>query len=331
MSCFQPWTINVRGRSYPVPCGYCLNCRVDRRNLWQDRCNYELMRFKVGSFVTLTYDDIHIVPNLVLQSDGGFAATLNYSDVRKFIQRLRKYIKYHNKIWSPFIFPNFTYLFVGEYGENGTVFDRPHYHLLFFGLDFQYSKDLIEKEWSKGLVDVKPILDGGIKYVLKYMDKQVKGFDAFMKYDMNFLERPKQFQSLGFGRGLYFKDYEDVRNNNFTYPVNNLGVRRPIPSYFKNKFRDYRNFCFTDDSRIIDKMRSYNLKDFSTHRKFEFLREKSRLREREIYLQSLNSGIPVFDYVRPFYNSLKIVNNIELAKRVLADEKVHNLEVCYER
>lgn len=99
---------------------------------------------------------------------------------------------------------NFKYLAVGEYGGDGQIFDRPHIHLLFFGLDFAVCKKIIAKSWQgKGIVKVLPILNGGIQYVLKYLDKQLFGDLAVKKYDQNGLQRPFQVHSLGLGNNLY--------------------------------------------------------------------------------------------------------------------------------
>lgn len=334
MACAFPFVIKKKLSSgdtvdYQVPCGWCLNCRVDKRNQWSDRCKYELCQYKVGSFVTLTYDDNHL--SYVKQYDGKLTATLDYSDVRKFIQRLRKYIINHPKFQSLYIRPDFKYLYVGEYGGEGQVFDRPHYHILFFGLDYAHIKRLVFERWQKGFCDCLPILDGGINYVLKYMDKQAHASEAFYKYDVNFLERPKQFQSIGLGKGLYFDTKErqkDIVENNFTY-LTSHNIRRPVPNYYKKKFKDSRHLTVKDDTELERKMKSYNLRDFSVHAKETFKRSQARIKERMHYFDNLNNGIACFDNVGLYYNSIynRHPDNF-LVTRALADEYIDNLKDC---
>lgn len=50
------------GKKYlEVPCGWCLNCRVDKQNWITDACEYEWKKYNyIGAFVTFTYDDIHL-------------------------------------------------------------------------------------------------------------------------------------------------------------------------------------------------------------------------------------------------------------------------------
>lgn len=130
---------NFHNNYISIPCGWCLNCRVDKMNELSDRCEYEYITFGCGAFVTFTFDDIHLDKYQFIDSkDGKLKATLSKKCAKEFLDRLNKEVHKYNKQYglTPFCRPDYKYLIVGEYGENGQIFDRPHYHALFFGLDF---------------------------------------------------------------------------------------------------------------------------------------------------------------------------------------------------
>lgn len=246
MSCSQPWEIKINSKyhtysfeshSYEykyIPCGWCLNCRVDKANEFTHRCEKELINFKCGAFVTLTYDDYHIVPLMRNDINNNPVATLSRSDLTHYLYRLRSNIK--NRMPDNLLSNHhFKYLAVGEYGGDGQIFDRPHIHLLLFGLDFAVCKKEIQKAWKgNGIVKVLPILNGGISYVLKYLDKQVFGEQAAIKYDNNNLERPYQVHSLGLGSSLYSDQIPYILSHKGNYRWKGHDI--PVPPYYKNKF-----------------------------------------------------------------------------------------------
>lgn len=97
------------------PCRWCLNCRIDKRNYWEDRLNYERLRMKSSAFVTFTYDDYRIP----LNSHG--VPSLRRKDFTRFIDRLQRQLNYHGL--PDFCFSDWSYYAVGEYGDQ---FGRPH-------------------------------------------------------------------------------------------------------------------------------------------------------------------------------------------------------------
>lgn len=259
MACFQPFVKKNRyGELSYIPCGWCINCRIDKRNQWVDRANYEFSKKVTGTFLTLTYDELNIIPNLVKGLDDKLRATINYNDLSLFIQRLRKRVKYLNRNTEKdnILFQSdFSYVAVGEYGHGNIP--RPHFHLIILGLDFKYCSSLFREEWNKGYIYSLPIKNGAIRYVLKYIDKQVHGGDAKKMYDDFFLVRPKLITSRSFGSDLYLSDknYIDIKKHNYTY-LSSKNIRRPIPRYYLNKLRGAR---YTDDSSLIKELNSNGL------------------------------------------------------------------------
>lgn len=225
-----------------VPCGYCVNCRRDYQNYVVDRANYEYCKRLTASFVTVTYDDIHLIENCAVKDYDGslifdindkgekvIRTTLNYRDFTKFIDNVRHYIVNHPELHNILCQPDFSYIYCGEYGD---CFGRCHAHFLFFGLDFAYCKKIFMEKWKNGFIDCLPLLDGGIRYVCKYMDKFEKGLAAEIKYDFKGMARPKLNFSKGFGQGLLWNNAEKIIKNNYCYESRHKSLR-PISAYWK--------------------------------------------------------------------------------------------------
>lgn len=125
-----------------IPCGHCLECRLDYSRRWADRMMLELETQKKAIFLTLTYDRHHVHPSTwkevvpedkyypsskhELWSDSGALMlpeyfTLKKKDIQDFMKRIRK------------AFPDVKLRFyaAGEYGDKTL---RPHYHMILYGL-----------------------------------------------------------------------------------------------------------------------------------------------------------------------------------------------------
>lgn len=237
MSCSNPFYIpsitNYFGEIIPLPCGCCLSCKIDRRSLWEMRLKSEWQKYQRCAFVRLSYDDFHLP-----YGKDGLYPSLNRSDVHKFLDNIRNKLKYYdfkgmlnNPDVRKGVRPDFKYFVVGEYGEDKG---RPHYHVIFFGLDFQQAKKLIQTTWKKGFTDVRPLKSGGIRYVLKYIDKGLAaGRSRVMLYDRFCIERPKIMASKGIGVD-YFLSQLDVLEHTGCVKVGARYVN--VPVYYRNKY-----------------------------------------------------------------------------------------------
>lgn len=121
--CISP--ISIRNPKYnsakirmEVPCGKCPECLERRRADWSLRLSYESRRHINSQFITLTYEDDHMVY-------GARSPTLVKADLQLFFKRLRKRL----------IDSKLKYYAIGEYGTNTY---RPHYHIILFGLDHSH-------------------------------------------------------------------------------------------------------------------------------------------------------------------------------------------------
>lgn len=169
--CFRPVTVWVplaggpisfrelkNCRETKIPCRYCIGCRLTRQQSWALRCYCESRMHSRNAFITLTYDNDHLPP-------GG---TLDYQHPQKFIRAVRQKLG------------KFRYFIAGEYGE---ALQRPHYHLLGFGLDIPdrtrsnsmysreplYVSDTLAKLWPHGHHSIGELTYASAAYSASYV------------------------------------------------------------------------------------------------------------------------------------------------------------------
>lgn len=106
-------------------CGQCLPCRLNRRRLWTCRIMLEAAGHDANSFWTMTYDQEHLPVQGVQKRD-----------LQLFFKKLR------------LVVGKFRYYAVGEYGENTQ---RPHYHVVLFGVGTDRVADVLAA-WGNGFV-----------------------------------------------------------------------------------------------------------------------------------------------------------------------------------
>lgn len=164
--CVSPITIKVDKVIDGVPCripvtvgcGKCLECLNSYSEEWATRIVDEASLYPVNSFITLTYDNQHLPPELVK------------SDLQVFIRELRRKL-------AP---QKIRYFACGEYGEKGG---RPHYHLIVFnfmpadlklykpGNEPLFISGFLSNIWGKGFVTCGAVSRKSAKYCAKYMQK----------------------------------------------------------------------------------------------------------------------------------------------------------------
>lgn len=292
MACAFPYLLRKKGTDlyYSVPCRRCANCIADTRSQWVDRCAYAYRQFGCGAFLTFTYDDshVHVVRS---PADDSIRATLSLRDLQIFFKCLRQYIHLHD-LDSPLIQAKFKYLAVGEYGEHGSVFPRPHYHVLTFGLDFAAVQPFLGRFWKHGYYKSLPILDGAFNYVLKYMDKQLRGSAAVDAYDVHGISRPFRVQSVGLGSGLY----KSVFGDDFRY-VGRHKKLVPIPSYYKSKYYlGYHSPEPVDVEAAKARAARYHIQDVgSATARASFQKRLNLTRNRRLVAQMRNNGTSFYD------------------------------------
>lgn len=102
-------TFSKEFATFQLPCGKCIECRLEYARTWAIRCVHEAQMHEENCFITLTYSDEHLSSPI-----------LQYRDFQLFMKRLR--FAYPNKQIGVFV--------TGEYGEENK---RPHWHAILFG------------------------------------------------------------------------------------------------------------------------------------------------------------------------------------------------------
>lgn len=218
--CFEtfvsPFAEKVQREWIEIPCGKCIDCRLQYSRQWADRCVYESYYYPKEKcyFITLTYDNENIVD---INSDV-FPGTLVKEHLQKFFKRLRRDIDYHEEI----IDKKLRYFACGEYGSNTF---RPHYHVLLYGINLfslafvpwipsksgknQWRSTYLENIWKKGYVTFSEFSWDTAAYVARYTLKKARGYkrEAYEKVGL-LPEFVVMSRRPGIGRD-YYQDFKD--------------------------------------------------------------------------------------------------------------------------
>lgn len=152
MQCPRPISVVYRGH---VPCGQCLQCRINKQRCWTTRLLLEACFHEYSSFATLTYSDEHLP-----RTQAGLP-TLLYDDVQLWLKRLREQL-------SP---RTMRYYVVGEYGDKT---DRPHYHAILYGI-CEAELELVQTTWGKGICTLTAFAKQRAAYCAHYVVKKLRG------------------------------------------------------------------------------------------------------------------------------------------------------------
>lgn len=282
--CIKPITLKSCGtkwssaRYIQVPCGKCIECKIQYQNSWFIRLYEESKNHKHIIFFTLTYRET-CVPYYVNKYDGQIYRTVYAKHVQDWLKRFR--IRFNREFGKD---AKFKYFITSEYGPRTY---RPHLHGIIFGIDKITSASLFN-DWRKkfGFVKVSHInpLDDKrkqncIRYLAKYCSKgeyecpyveQGKVNKTFhlisKKLGYAYIPRNINYHLTASARrflpGLrYNPDYLHEVNQKRIYTLN--GFRYSLPRYYKNKI-------YGEQSRL-----SYALTD-------HLLSELNDIRERQL-------------------------------------------------
>ncbi|MCL2154134.1 MAG: hypothetical protein FWH53_00565 [Leptospirales bacterium] len=264
-------------------------------------------------FLTLTYTD-DAVP-LQYDKDGNSYMTLVKSDVQKFFKLLRTRLRRGGSDLK------IKYYYCGEYGPKTQ---RPHYHVILFGLpDTPAYRHLIMScwphcDWNNSHIRNKSfgkVRRDSIAYTVGYVVEKMYGDNSKVEYK----NKARPFNHSSQAMGLrYFLD-------NFVEIMQDIGCKfekhiKPIPRYYLKKIKQkgYELYQFGleffDFEKNVEKIKYDNeVKelnhvltsdidfDFNTYYNSQLFPERSKLKElclsyarqwntefkakREIYLQ----------------------------------------------
>lgn len=198
---------------------------------WETRLYHEGQLHELSSFVTLTFADEHLPPDL----------SLSVRDLQLFMKRLRKR---SGKI---------RFFACGEYGDQNF---RPHYHLILFGKDFAdkvpwrktgsghvvYRSEELEKLWPFGHAEIGTVTPQSCGYVARYCIKKVNGDRAKNHYTRIHPEtgelltvRPEfivMSRNPGIGGEWYERYACDAFPSDFVVVE---GTKRQVPRFYEKK------------------------------------------------------------------------------------------------
>lgn len=158
----------LRGRApFPLNCGSCIGCLLDRCRSWAVRMTHEARMHEASSFLTITYDEDHLPEG----------SNLAPRDAQLFVKRLRKSLGRQPG--------ELRYFLCGEYGG---VTGRPHYHVALFGEDFRddrrhykrtrqghdlFTSGRLDAIWGKGLCQIGDLTFESAGYIARYVTKKL--------------------------------------------------------------------------------------------------------------------------------------------------------------
>lgn len=205
-----------------IACGQCAGCRLDKARAWAIRCVHEASLHKENCFLTLTYNDNNL-------PDGG---SLNVRDIQLFLKRLRKKC-------GPFRFFQ-----CGEYGE---LLNRPHHHILLFGLNFPdkllfrsgkenklYSSATVSALWTYGFHSIGELTFDSACYCARYVLKKFTGDSKDEYYQGRKPEYITMSRRPGIATEWYNRYKSDIYNHDKCV-VKGQFIARP-PSFYDRMY-----------------------------------------------------------------------------------------------
>lgn len=320
MACLYPRLIRLSpsNKYVTVSCRKCHNCKIQKQTELEFGCLMSLLQgYKFGtgaSFVTLTYNNDYLP---LVSKDDKFYGTLDKKQFNLWWQKVRKVFRDRSQYVPQFM----------ACGEYGSDFDRPHYHVLVFGSNFNEFRNIALDCWKKennymGLVDCKPLRQGAIRYVVDYIMKE--NDLTFQKYDYLGLQRPFLRHSTRLGLDYFWNDF-DYDPADFTYLRN--GKRCLIPGFYRKKLPGGEQFDYENISSIETAyeeglpLEVYTLSNAFNNAELDILRK----RQRQTPAESLSDGLKNYltsslDYFRKSHNYKMLVRE-EFRKLGLPTEK----------
>lgn len=216
-----------------VPCGQCIECRLNYSRDTATKCMlekkygyivYDKDGKEIGTelypentcwFLTLTYADEYLPTHHTIDLNTGEifeGISVNKTDMQKFWKRTRK--KYKCKI---------RYLQCGEYGSKTM---RPHYHAIVFGLPLDITKfkkigmnqfnqpywmsEELNQEWGLGHVTIGRVDWRSCAYVARYTLKKATNKTGDWWYKSQGLMEEWISMSDNLGKAYYFNHKDKI-------------------------------------------------------------------------------------------------------------------------
>jgi len=208
--------------TFQLPCGQCLECRLEYARQWAVRCVHEAKVHDKNAFITLTYSDENLK-----------SPKLEYRDFQLFMKKLRKV---QNEPIGYFV--------TGEYGDKTK---RPHWHAILFNYDFPdnkalrtnergdrvYTSETLNKIWSHGMAEIGSVTFESAGYCARYAAKKLcHGKDS----DHDYHPISKKSSKHAIGKKYLEKFWPDIFR--YGYIILPDGQQCSIPRYYEKWFEN---------------------------------------------------------------------------------------------
>lgn len=261
----------------PIPCGKCIECRLEYSKQWAQRLVCESTLYSENWFITLTYDDEHLIDCIDYTVSPwshklDYVASLRKEDFSKWKKDFLEYMRYHYNITG------IRFYMCGEYGSNNH---RPHFHAILFNCPFPdlklvknvslggynycyYSSEILQKTWKKGFVMLGSVSWNSCAYVARYVMKKMQGPDHKLYHQLCDLEGvtpiEPEFVNMsrnpGIAREYFNKNWKEIYNVDKVVLPNGRSCK---PASYFDKLYDIE--CSEDLERIkSDRVKRANVR-----------------------------------------------------------------------
>jgi hypothetical protein len=215
-------------KKHIVPCGQCVACMINVAEDYALRLEQEQRDSFNAFFCTFTYAEDELPED----------CELDKNDFQLFMKRLRQ-----NFIYAGYGKQNIKYFTVAEYGEE---FGRPHFHSIMFNMPCKGSplSVILHTSWQKGLVDIRDVNEGRIRYVTGYMVKR-----GHIQEEFGRKTEPFRLVSNGIGES-YIKKRKKWHNDDISrlYMVKDGGKKSRLPRYYRERIYSKEDRKFQSDT-----------------------------------------------------------------------------------
>lgn len=297
----------------PLPCGYCLECRLEKAKQHAIKCAAEAKMHTKKCFVTLSYNDQHL-PHT---KEG--LNTLKIKDLQNFFKRLlKKHPECHiRRFWS------------AEYGYTGTRASNggnPHYHCIIFGYEpddliprkyhkegdyWDFKSKSLQKIWGKGFVIVGQVTPESAGYTARYTMKKagIKPNKRGKYPNPNFNPWYERTEKPNKGINKYnyiecienFNGIPDLREKERSNSSRRPGIGKPYWNTYFNKIIEQEGFTvYTNKGVKILPLAKNWLQDWKNiHRS-----QKPKFNIKKITLNQYNSLMAIYREEKPHREEL---------------------------
>lgn len=256
--CWSPTQYSKEFATFQIPCGKCIDCRLEKARDTAVRCVHEAQMYQNNSFVTLTYSDEHLKENRLEYSDfQGFVKKLRNHTFQNLLDRLFPELSQQTqrKLWREtpkqrrdelYGAIKISLLGTGEYGDKTK---RKHWHALIFNWrpndlvhkyytdrnDQVFSSKILEDLWGFGITELGNLTFESASYCARYATKKlVHGQDG--QHDFEPISRRSSKNAIG--KKWLEQYWQQTFNNGYvSIPKGDTIIKCPIPAYYERWFK----------------------------------------------------------------------------------------------